>query len=186
MSKQRTIILLKGLPGSGKSYWCREYMKEHSDTVRTNKDDLRAMMHSSMHSKGKEKEVLAVRDFIVGQSLELGKDVLIDDTNFASKHLERMEELAAKFNATVEVKSFEHVPLETCIEQDLKRLDSVGERVIRRMYNQYLKPKTPTIEHNHMLPNAIIVDLDGTLALFDRTKVNAYSRDFTKDTLNMA
>lgn len=184
MKKQSKIILVRGLPGSGKSHWCREYMKEHPDVARTNKDEIRAMMHSSVYSKGKENEVLAVRDFIVEQSLARGKDVLVDDTNFHEKHLARMEEIAAKFNAIVEVKSFEHVPLETCIEQDLKRLNSVGEKVIRSMYNQYLRPKTPTIEYNYALPNAIICDLDGTLALFDRTKVSAYDRDFTKDELN--
>lgn len=144
MKKQCKIILLKGLPGSGKSYWCREYMKEHSDVVRVNKDDLRAMMHSSVYSKGKENEVLAVRDFIVEQSLSIGKDVLVDDTNFASKHLIRMQEIASKFNAIVETKDFTHVPLELCIARDKQRDASVGEEVIRRMHAQYIAKETQT------------------------------------------
>lgn len=185
MKKQHKIIVLRGLPGSGKSYWCREYMKEHPDNVvRVNKDDLRAMMHSSVYSKGKENEVLAVRDFIVEQSLAIGKDVLVDDTNFASKHLARLEEIAAKFNAIVEIKDFSHVPLETCLEQNLRRSTPVREKVIRSMYNQYLRPEIPIIEHNSALPNAVICDLDGTLALFDRKVVSAYDRDFTQDKLN--
>lgn len=185
MKKQCKIIVLRGLPGSGKSYWCREYIKEHpNDAVRVNKDDLRAMMHNSIYSKGKEKEVLAVRDFIVELSLEAGKDVLVDDTNFHPKHLERMKEIAARCMATIEIKSFEHVPLETCLEQNLKRSTPVREKVIRSMYNQYIRPEPIPPIYNYDLPNAVLCDLDGTLALFDRKTVNAYSRDFTKDTLN--
>src|SRR6266849_4881411 len=168
MKRQCKIIVLKGLPGSGKSYWCREYMKEHPDAVRVNKDDLRAMVHSSVYSKGKENEVLAVRDFIIEQSLSIGKDVLVDDTNFVKKHLDRMEEIAAKFNAIVDIKDFSHVSLETCLEQNLRRSTQVREKVIRSMYNQYLRPEIPAIEHDSALPNAVIVDLDGSLALFDR------------------
>ncbi len=183
----RRIIVLMGVPGSGKSYWCREYMEKHSDdAVHITKDILRAMMHISTHSKGKENEVLAVRDFIIEQSLSIGKDVLIDDTNFASKHLTRIEEIAAKFNAIVEIKSFTHVPLETCLDQNLKRPHPVREKVIRQMYNQYVKPKPVPPIYNSALPNAVIADMDGTLALFDRRAVSAYDRDFTKDDLNRA
>lgn len=185
MKKQNKIIFLQGVPGSGKSHFCREYMKlAPDDTVRVNKDELRAMMHNSMHSKGKENEVLAVRNFIIEQSLAIGKDIIVDDTNFAEKHLKKIEEIAAKFDAIVEIKSFTHVPLETCLEQNLKRLTPVREKVIRQMYNQYVKPQiTPPI-YNFALPNALLCDIDGTLALFDRKVVNAYDRDFTKDAVN--
>jgi predicted kinase len=178
------IILILGLPGSGKSYWAKQYQAEHPDTVRVNKDELRAMMHNSVFSKGRENAVLAVRDFIVEQALQSGKDVLVDDTNLYHKHLTKMQEIAAKHNAVVEIKDFTHVPLDQCISQDLKRLNSVGEKVIRQMYNQYLKPKPSIVEYNPALPNAVICDIDGTLALFDITSVNAYDRDFTKDELN--
>src|SRR5205807_145480 len=88
------------------------------------------------------------------------------------------------FNASVEIKDFSHVPLETCLEQNLKRSTPVREKVIRSMYNQFLRPEIPVLEHNSVLPNALIVDLDGTLALFDRKVVSAYDRDFTQDELN--
>jgi Predicted kinase len=186
MKRQCTITVMIGVPGSGKSYWCREYMKGHPDTVRTNKDELRAMLHNGVHSKGKENEVIAVRDFIIEQSLSIGKDILVDDTNFHEKHLIKIQEIAAKFNAIVEIKDFTHVPLETCLEQNLKRPHPVRERVIRSMYNQYVKPKHTLPIYNPERPNALIADLDGTLALFDRKTVNAYDRDFTKDDLNRA
>lgn len=178
------IIVLRGLPGSGKSTWAKQYQAEHPGTVRTNKDELRAMLHDSKHSKGKENFVLAVRDFIIDKALTDGHDVVCDDTNLHPKHLAHMEELAAKHGATIEIKDFTDVTLEECIRRDLARPRSVGERVIRQMYYQFLEPKPAKPVHDPALDNCIIVDLDGTLALFDRDKVSPYDRDFSQDQVN--
>lgn len=51
-----------------------------------------------------------------------------------------------------------------CIDRDNKRPNGVGETVIRKMYNQYLKPKPAVYEWNEKLPTAIMCDIDGTLA----------------------
>ena len=140
---KRKIIMLKGLPGSGKTTWARQYIDEHPSTARVNKDDLRAMLHNGKYSNGRENFVLKVRDFIVDQALANGHDVVVDDTNCEPKHHARLEEIAAKHGATLEVKDFTDVPLETCIERDLRRPNSVGERVIRRMHRQYLEAHAP-------------------------------------------
>ena len=64
------------------------------------------------------------------------------------------------------------------------RQNSVGEKVIRGMYNQFLKPKPKMVEYDPTLTKAIICDLDGTLALFG--DANPYDRDFSKDIVNEA
>jgi hypothetical protein len=46
--------------------------------------------------------------------------------------------------------------------RDSEREYSVGAKVILQMYNKYLKPKSP--EYNIGLKDAILVDIDGTLA----------------------
>lgn len=186
MNKQHKIIVLRGLPGSGKSTWAKQYQAEHPGTVRTNKDELRAMLHDSKHSKGRENFVLAVRDFIVDKALADGHDIIVDDTNLHEKHLDRMKEIAARRMATIEIKDFTDVPLETCIQRDLARPRSVGERVIRQMHRQFLETKPTPPHYDPVLPPCIIVDLDGTLALFDRDKVSPYNRDFSKDEINWA
>lgn len=180
------VIMTRGLPGSGKSTWAKQYQAEHPGTIRVCKDDLRAMLHDSKHSKGRENFVLKVRDFIVDKALEDGHDVVIDDTNLHEKHFDRMIELAAKHGAIIEPKDFTDVPLEECIRRDLARPRSVGERVIRQMHRQYLEPKPAPPVYDPTLDNCIIVDLDGTLALFDRDKVSPYDRDFSQDEMNWA
>jgi hypothetical protein len=91
-----------------------------------------------------------------------GYDVIVDDTNFEKKHIEQIAKVSALNNATVILKKIE-TDLDTCIERDLKRQNSVGEKVIRSMYNKYIK-KIETVEYDPKLKDAIIVDIDGTLA----------------------
>lgn len=173
----KKVILLKGLPASGKSTYAKKLIREYPGAYkRINKDDLRAMMDNSYHSKGNEKFVLKVRDFIIMEALRDGKHVIIDDTNLASKHEVRVRQLVDMYKkesghqATVEVKFFD-IPLEECIRRDLKRQNSVGERVIRRMYNQFILERSDRDpkyrEQNPNLPKAIICDLDGTLAILN-------------------
>jgi predicted kinase len=158
------IILLKGLPASGKSTFAKEQIAKDPNTKRVNKDDLRAMLDNSRWSKSNESFVLKVRDFIISEALRNGNNVIVDDTNLHEKHLTRMKELAKPTNSTVEVNdSFLQVPFEKCIARDLKRPNSVGEKVIRDMYKQAF-PFEPIIQ-NYNLPNAIILDIDGTLAI---------------------
>lgn len=167
------VILCRGLPGSGKSTWAKQQMAEHPGMYkRSNKDDLRAMLHNGHHTKNTEAFVLELRDKIIEQSLQSGFHVLVDDCNFAPFHEQRIKELVAEFNATfkpkqpvvVKIQDFTDVPIETCIANDLKRLNSVGEQVIRKMYNQYLRKPVDKLEQDKTLPHAIVVDIDGTLA----------------------
>lgn len=137
----KKIIMTKGLPASGKSTWAKQYQMENPNTVRVNKDELRSMLHNGVHSKGRESFVLEVRDFIVETALADGHDVIVDDTNFHSKHKNALWRIAAKYNAILKVQDFTDVPLEVCIERDKNRPNSVGENVIRGMFNLYINNK---------------------------------------------
>lgn len=169
----KKVIMCKGLPGSGKSTWAKSKLRENPNQYkRINKDDLRAMLDDSQHSNASEKFIQKVRDALIIEALKNGCHVIVDDTNFAPKHEARIRQLVTDFNrqnndsVSVEVKFFE-ATVEECIARDLNRPKSVGERVIRSMYRDYLAPKPPVIERNPNLPDAIICDLDGTLALLN-------------------
>lgn len=173
------LIMTKGLPASGKSTWAKQ-----QNAYRINKDDLRAMMNNGVWSKVNEKYVLLVRDSIIEMHLRDKNDVVVDDTNLAPKHENRLRELAQKYGAEFIVQDFTHVDLEECIKRDQKRQNYVGEKVIRKMYNQFLKPQAEKIEHVDGLEHIVICDLDGTLCLFGDK--NPYDRDFENDSVNHA
>lgn len=157
------VIMLKGLPASGKSTWAKNYVESVGNTVRVNKDDIRAMMGGKF-SHAKEGIVLAIRNAMVRTILDQGKNALVDDTNFHPKHEATLKQIAKDFEAEFSVVPFNE-GLEECIARDLKRPNSVGERVIRKMYEDYVRPSLPKIIKNDKLPKAVICDLDGTLAL---------------------
>ena len=161
----KKVLILQGLPASGKSHFAKKLLlKEPGRWVRTNKDLLREMCHASYWTKSNEKFIVGLRDEIILRALEAGKHVIVDDTNFGH-HIEHIKQLV-KGKAQVEVNdSFLKVSVEECIKRDLLRPNSVGKDVIKKMYNQYLCPPAKSIEYNANLSDAIIVDMDGTLAI---------------------
>lgn len=188
------VYFFKGLPASGKSTEALKRVRENPNGVkRVNKDDLRAMMDAGKHSHSAEKFVKKIRDKIILAALAEGKSVIVDDTNLAldpvtgeNVHYEHIRQLIKTYNETgnnmegkrgpraeLTVVDFTNVPPEECVERDSKRPNPVGPEVIWKMYNDYLKPKEENMNHNHRfganrnpeLPDALIVDIDGTLAI---------------------
>ena len=162
------VIMTKGLPASGKSTWAKEQVSK-GNWKRINKDDLREMLDNSKWSKDNEKFVIHTRDHLLYLALQEGYSVIIDDTNLAPKHEQRIRDLVNTWNKNkndnveFSVKDFTDVSLEECIKRDTNRAKSVGEKVIRGMYKQFLKP-SPIYHSSDGAPKAVICDLDGTLA----------------------
>lgn len=156
----QTLLVLQGLPASGKSTYAKEKVKE--GFKRVNKDDIRAMVDDNHWNKDKEKVTIATERSLAESFLQQGFNVVVDDTNFAEKHLEYYKQLAAKYKADYQIKVFD-TPMTECIERDAKRGDkSVGARVIQGMWETYLKPEK--IKKDYILDDCFIFDIDGTLA----------------------
>lgn len=161
------VYLMMGLPGSGKTKRAKEMLAAHPNAMkRVSKDELRAMLDDGRWSGDAEKFIIKARDALILAALDEGRHVIVDDTNLAPKHKTHIEQLI-KGKAQLAVEDFTGVPIEVCIERDLKRLDSVGSQVIWRMYWQFLhKSKEPPF-YNPSLLDCVICDIDGTLALSD-------------------
>lgn len=168
------LIMTKGLPGSGKSTWAKARQEAFPFKYkRINKDSLREMLDGGKWSREAEKFTLVVRDMIIRESLAAKTSVIVDDTNFAPVHEETLRRMAQDYRATFLIQDFTDIPLKTCIENDLKRPNSVGEAVIRKMAKQYLGgvasqlPHAAIAQQDPSLPGAIICDIDGTVALMN-------------------
>jgi len=161
------VIMTKGLPASGKTTFAKTLVDKNPNTYkRINKDDLRAMLDNNKHSKDAEKFILNVRDQLILLALENHKHVIVDDTNLAPKHEERIR-LLVKGKAEFKIKDFTNISLEECLFRDSKRPNPVGKDVILKMYNQFLKPPQQVYEHKEGLQHIVICDLDGTLSLLN-------------------
>jgi len=158
------ILILKGLPASGKSTWSKEYVKENKNWVRVNRDDLRNMRGEYWIPK-QEDMITKWEDACIRIALEAGNNVILDATNLnQDRNRERVKQLKQIFpNLIAEYKTFD-TPLEECIKRDLKRQASVGESVIRGMYDKYLAPPKVVYKEDTSLPKCILVDVDNTIA----------------------
>lgn len=169
----RKVILMRGLPGSGKSTYAKQLVDEKPNVYkRINRDELRMMFDNGYNSNGNEKFIKKVRDMLIIKALEEGNSVVVDDTNLSDRNFTRISQLVSAYNkqhntnVQVEVKEFE-TPLHECIARDELREKPVGERVIRKMHRQFYDDGVRYAEQNDSLPKAIICDLDGTLALLN-------------------
>lgn len=180
------IIMLKGLPASGKSTWAKEKINENSNYIRINKDDIRESITGKWTSK-KEKIVISIRNSLVRAGISLGKNVIIDDTNLNPKHEQSLKTLAQELGVEFEVNdSFLKVPVEECVERDIKRDKSVGYKVIYKMYYDYLyqDPSKKIVNSPSKKRRCVICDIDGTLAhnyggrnIYDLTRVKEDTPD---------
>jgi predicted kinase len=171
------VILLKGLPASGKSTWAREQVRRFPGRYkRINKDDLRDMLDDGEWSEENEKFIVKARNRLILAALAAGKDVIVDDTNLNPEH-ERAVRKLVEGRAEVEVRAFD-VSLEEAIRRDHERARSVGEHVIRDMHERWLGTPLEQPPPGAEVPPAIICDLDGTLALLgERSPYDATSAD---------
>jgi len=180
----KTVIILRGLPASGKSTYARKLLDENLGAYkRLNKDELRLMLDNNHHTTNNEKFIEKVRDMMLVEVLLDGKHVIVDDTNLSDRPVERIKNVVRKFNTDhnqqvrVEIKEM-NVSLEECLERDKSREKRVGDEVILKMHRQHILKDTcdgpkhdkkyPTYRtQDPSLPKAIICDLDGTLALMN-------------------
>lgn len=132
-----TITFTVGLPASGKSTWAKQFVQKNTDWIRVNRDELRNMRGQYWIPK-QEGMITAWEDACIMEALKRGYNVIVDATNLKhAKNLGRYQTYKKiDPELVIDCKFFTDVSLEECIERDNNREESVGEDVIRRMYEQ--------------------------------------------------
>jgi predicted kinase len=191
-----TLIITRGLPGSGKSTRARAWVAEDPiHRARVNRDDLRAQLHGGQWlGTDTEKQITVVRDAAITALLKRGVDVVCDETALPQRTARDLARLARLAGAELEVWDMADVDADLCIQRDAGRPAPVGEQVIRDMHRRYLAGKPhplPWPDDQEPAggepvpyappagaPKAVMVDIDGTTALmagrspYDETRVH--------------
>lgn len=170
-----TLYVTRGLPGSGKTTFAKEWVAEDDRArARVNRDDIRAMLHGGFMDQ--EVLVTKVQRAMVTALLKAGKDVICDDTNLRAKHLKELKKLGDSLGAEWFEIDFSNVPLDVCIQRDAYREKPIGVTVINQMYTRFIAGKSPlapietvpVVGNKYVKPtygeDAYIFDIDGTLA----------------------
>ena len=161
------LIMTVGVSASGKTTWA----KEQKHCVNINRDDIRFNIvqpgsdwTTYKFTKVNESRVTEIENVIAERAVKFETNIIISNTNLNPKTREFWKDFAKHHNYEFEIKEFP-ITLEEAIKRDNLRQNGVGEQVIRKQYDQWLKYiGRKTYTPNEKLPKCIIVDIDGTIA----------------------
>lgn len=189
------ITCMRGFSGSGKSTRAAEIAKETGAVV-VNRDLLRLMLLGTYWT-GKtvdEDRVSVAEEAQVVALLKAGADVVIDSTHLNPPFLRKWAKLATRMGVEFEVVDM-IAPMEACAAADYARGTlgerSVGMDVIKAQAKRWPVEKWPTITAEPFiiepvewipgLPEAILVDIDGTVAHMTGRSPYDYSKVHTDE-----
>lgn len=137
------IILCRGIQGSGKTTWAKQWVIEDPEhRVRFNNDDIRNML-GKYWVPNREHIVKVIKDEFLRESMVNNYDIVIDNMNLSDKELWHYNDIIDEYNRyhkpayEIEFKDFFDTSLQDCIERDSKRPNPIGEEVIRKTYEKY-------------------------------------------------
>lgn len=158
------VIILCGVPGSGKSTYTGDLLKANPDIVVVSSDAIRKELFASLReanaadpslSEEERKErakkangkVFFLFNARIKKALEENKQVIADATNLTGAARKNMRELAAETNSASELVVFNNIEL--ALKQNKQRdLDAiVPDEAMERMLNQYASTKKNLLEN---------------------------------------
>lgn len=183
-----TLHIYRGLQGSGKSTMA-EAMAVIDGGRLAGRDRIRKLLGvDGLGTSKQEQEVTEHQGRLIMAGLRQGQNVHVDDMNLKVIYVKRLMFLAHRAKAKVKIHDLSWVPLETCLERNWSRVPGngfVNEDVIRSNWERFIKPTgltrrlpvpTSTVYDARVCPvepyvpnpelrDAVLVDLDGTIAL---------------------
>lgn len=144
----KMLVLLQGLPGSGKSTFIR---KHHLEEYTISKDEFR--IKAGCVSDGEIKQdsngvVKRIVYMLLEERLKHGKFTVIDETNVHNSTVEKYKEYASKYGYEVIILRF-HVPIDELIERNKHRgFRNVSTEQIMRLNGLLAKMHHTSIDAN--------------------------------------
>lgn len=132
------LILLCGIPGSGKTFYAEKIKDSYSYIVHLSSDAIRKELYGDESIQGNPSEVFSLMQNRAIEFLNNGYDVIYDATNITRKD---RASIIAKCPKFARIKCYIiWAPIEICIERDAARERTVGKEVIDRMLKRFQMP----------------------------------------------
>ncbi len=133
------IIICRGIPGSGKSYYAKQWVEEKPESrIRINNDDIRSML-GPYWVPSRESLVNTTRRHLIAEAILHGYDIILDNTNLSDKYITEVRNILSGTDRSdlydIIYKDFP-TDVNECIRRDSKRERPIGEKVIREMYER--------------------------------------------------
>lgn len=198
--EKKKLILTRGIQGSGKSTWARQWVEEDPENrVRINNDDIRNML-GPYWIPNRESLVSDIKKNMVQDSMSRGYNIVIDNMNLNPKEVKFWQDIVkynnevnsiSKYPYEIEFKDF-FISLEECIRRDAMRPNPIGEKVIRDTWRRYKHFIQTTLVEEYVnnlrawnigKPTCVVVDMDSTLC-FNTTKRPWYGEGAAEGMIN--
>ena len=148
----RTLLLMRGCPGAGKSWWIREHNLQNYTIC---PDELRTLC-SSMELKSdgtfritqeqeNEKKVWNILFEILEHRMSRGDFTVIDATCSKTKDIQQYKDLAEHYRYRMYIVDFTDIPIEVCLKQNKMRPEEkwVPEEAIKNIYARFATQAVP-------------------------------------------
>jgi protein phosphatase len=160
---QRTLVVLCGAAGSGKSTFAQRLVESHQQqglkiTSIVSSDYCRALVSDDETNQQVNRDSFDLFHYIIYKRMLQGRFTVADSTALQAEARHRMLGLAQRHNYYTCIFVFD-IPLEICVRQDLARQRTVGEQVISYHANQ-LQQTLADIRGEGWHQMHIIKDLD--------------------------
>lgn len=132
------LIMLIGLPGSGKSTYAKSLLDPEGKIKYCSSDSIRKELYGDENIQGNPQTVFEHLHNNVQMYLNQGYDVIYDATNVTRKN---RRGVINKFSNIADIEA--HVvwaPYEECVDRDKQRVKTVGEDVIRKFLYRWQSP----------------------------------------------
>ena len=141
---EKTLIMLCGCPGSGKSTWTQQY-KENKKVVIISRDEIRFRLVSENEEYfSKENQVFNIFISEINKALQDTEHniIIIDATHISRKSRAKVLNRLNLSNITLEAITF-HPSLNECLERNKQREGRarIPDSAIINMYKNYQKPE---------------------------------------------
>lgn len=132
------IIVLCGLPGSGKTHKAKELSMRNGRTVHISSDAIRGRLYGNESCQQDHAKVFAIMHEETINALNNGFNVIYDATNITRKNRKEILDKLPCFVSKECIICW--APIEVCIERDRLRERTVGEAVIDKMLRRFEAP----------------------------------------------
>ena len=130
------LMVLAGLPGSGKSTYAENYKDTHTII---SSDRLRKEMYGDVNDQDHNAEVFAELERRIRKALLDGENVIYDACNISSKRRKSYLNRISDINCTKRIVVLA-APFIKCLDNNYNRARKVPYEVIRRMYENWFTP----------------------------------------------